>query len=165
MHLSLTNLTLRVCFAFFAAVCILASVYADTVNLYYVDPYNGNETFKTSGNDVGDVLNSGYSGNTLKITGSTTHSQKVTTSGLNIYGLDEYGNAVTRQIKVQTSNLNVPIYAFAKNQDRFNLTMKNIEYCGNADQNVRSVFFKDEYTGTSYGVIHFKSKSMSAVNF
>ena len=70
---SFVNLTLRVWFAFFAAVCILAPVNAyadDTVFLYYGD------TLKTSGVDVGTVLNSGVQGDILKITGSATHSQK-----------------------------------------------------------------------------------------
>ena len=146
-HRSFANLMLRVWIAFFAAVCILASVNAyadDTVDLYYVD-LEGNETFKTSGNDVGVVLNPVQIGNTLKITGSATHSKMATIRnyGLSIYGIDK-----KRQINVQSSDTNVPVYAFAKTLDSLEFKMKDIEYCGNSE-NVRSVFIKDEYTGPS----------------
>ena len=141
IHHSFTNWVFRVCFAFFAAVCVFASVYAyadDTVFLYYDD------VFKTSGTDVGAVLNSGYPGYTLKITGPATHNEHVLTKGLTINGVGE-----KRKVNVQSSDPNVPVYAFSKNDDRLQFTMTDIEYCGNAYQNVRSVFLKDEYTGTS----------------
>lgn len=140
MHLSHTSLMLRVLSAFFAAVCILASVNAyaeDTVFLYYDD------VFKTSGTDVGTVLNSGYQGYTLKITGSATHSEKAVIGTLTIYGFEG-----KRQINVQSSDPSVP-YVFTKNTDSLQLYMTDIDYCGNADQNVRSIFARDQYTGSS----------------
>ncbi len=139
MHLSHTNLMIRVCFAFFAAVCILASVNAyadDTVFLYY------GETLKAQGVDVGAVLNSAQ-GNILHITGPATHNQKAALGVLTING-----NGGTRQINVQSLDPSAP-YVFTKPTDDFQLYMTNIEYCGNADQNVRSIFVKDQYTGSS----------------
>ncbi len=130
MHLSLTSLALRVWNAFFAAVCIFASVYADTVDLY-------------DGDDVGVVFNSTPNVNVFNVYGSVTHSQNVAIGVLTING-----NGGTRQINVQSLDPNAP-YVFTKPTDDLQLYMTNIEYCGNADQNVRSVFFKDEYTGSS----------------
>ena len=141
MRLSFISLTFRVWIAFFASVCILASVIAyadDTVYLYY------DSTFKTSGTDVGTVLNSGAQGYTLKITGPATHSKKAAIRWLYVYGIDDI-----RQINVQSPIPNDP-YVFVKNGDDLQLEMTDIEYCGNADQNVRSVFVKDEYNNTSY---------------
>ena len=85
-RLSLAGLSFRVWIAFFAIVCILASVNAyadDTVYLYY------NDVFKTSGTDVGTVLNSGYQGNRLEITGTSDHSQKVALACLPLMALAE----------------------------------------------------------------------------
>ncbi|MBQ2621364.1 MAG: PEP-CTERM sorting domain-containing protein [Thermoguttaceae bacterium] len=131
IHLSLTNLALRVWSAFFAAVCILASVYADTVDLY-------------EGDDVGVVLNSNPNANVLNIYGSVTHSQKAAIGVLKIYG----DGGTAQKINVQSLDPTAP-YVFTKPTDDFQLYMTNIEYCGNANQNVRSIFARDQYTGSS----------------
>ena len=129
-HRSFANLTLRVWIAFFAAVCILASVNADTVDLY-------------EGDDVGVVFNSTPNVNVFNVYGSVTHNQKVALGVLTING-----NGGTRQINVQSLDPSAP-YVFTKPTDDLQLYMTDIEYCGNADQNVRSIFVKDQYTGSS----------------
>ena len=131
MHLSHTNLMIRVWFAFFAAVCILASVNADTVDLY-------------EGDDVGVVFNSTPNVNVFNVYGSVTHSQKAAIGVLTINGIGE--NA--QKINVQSLDSSAP-YVFTKPTDDLQLYMTNIEYCGNANQNVRSIFVKDQYTGSS----------------
>ena len=108
-RLSLAGLSFRVWIAFFAIVCILASVNAyadDTVYLYY------NDVFKTSGTDVGTVLNSGYQGNRLEITGTSDHSQNVAIGVLTINGNGE--NA--QKINVQSLDPTAP-YVFTKPTD------------------------------------------------
>ena len=129
-HRSFANLMLRVWIAFFAAVCILASVNADTVDLY-------------EGDDVGVVFNSTPNVNVFNVYGSVTHNQKVALGVLTING-----NGGTRQINVQSLDPSAP-YVFTKPTDDLQLYMTDIEYCGNADQNVRSIFVKDQYTGSS----------------
>ena len=132
-RLSLAGLSFRVWIAFFAIVCILASVNAyadDTVDLY-------------EGDDVGVVFNSTPNVNVFNVYGSVTHSQNVAIGVLTING-----NGGTRQIDVQSLDPTAP-YVFTKPTDDFQLYMTNIEYCGNANQNVRSIFARDQYTGSS----------------